>query len=351
MRKLATNSNLDARINKTSSKNPWAATPCGSLKNRVVRIYGFAMPQAEPHVAVMSWIVLGALSALFLGVYDLFKKQAVTGNAVLPVLFLSSLVSAVIWLPGILLSSGESTRPLLPAMLQVETLTWREHAMLLLKAMIVSASWVSTYFAIKQLPLSIASPIRSTAPLWTLFGALLIYGEQPSVNQGLGIALTLISFLALSIVGQSEGIQFRKNLWVGLMVLGTVIGSASALYDKYLLSGTSLSPAATQAWFSVYLAVVLALPAWGWLKRWWPRAEFQWKWSIPLISLSLLFADFAYFTALKDPEALISVLSSLRRANVLITFFAGILLFREKQFRAKLPCVLGILLGAILILN
>jgi bacterial/archaeal transporter family protein len=299
----------------------------------------------------MSWIVIGALSALFLGVYDLFKKQAVTGNAVLPVLFLSSLISGLIWLPGILISLGDNTRGLLPAILQVEALGLREHALLFAKAVIVSASWVSTYFAIKQLPLSIASPIRSTAPLWTLFGALLIYGEHPSMNQGMGIAVTLISFLALSIVGQSEGIRFRKNLWVGLMILGTVIGSASALYDKYLLSGTSLSPAATQAWFSVYLAVVLALPAWGWLKRWWPRAEFQWRWSIPLISISLLLADFAYFSALKDPEALISVLSSLRRANVIITFLAGILILKEKHFRSKLPCVLGILLGAILILN
>lgn len=298
----------------------------------------------------MSWLLLGVLSAVALGIYDLMKKTAVNGNAVLPVLFLSSLIGGLIWMPAVLISTSGSV-DILPNWMRVDPIGFRGHGLLFLKAVIVAASWVSTYFALKHLPISIASPIRSTAPLWTLIGALVIYREAPSLNQALGIGVTLVSFILLSLVGKGEGIHFSRNGWVGLMVLGTVIGSVSALYDKYLLGHAGLSPSTTQAWFSIYLGVVLLVPAWGWLRRWWPRAEFHWRWSIPFISVFLLLADYAYFSALKDPDALISVLSSLRRANVLVTVPLGVILFREKRFRAKLPCVIGILAGACLILS
>jgi len=298
----------------------------------------------------MSWLLLGVLSAVALGIYDLLKKAAVNGNAVLPVLFLSSLIGGLIWTPAVVLSFTGGVESL-PEWMGVDPIGWRGHGLLFLKAMIVAASWVSTYFALKHLPISIASPIRSTGPLWTLIGALILYREAPSMTQAVGIGVTLVSFMLLSFVGRGEGIHFSRNGWVGLMVLGTVIGSVSALYDKYLLGHAGFSPSTTQAWFSIYLGVVLLVPAWGWLRRWWPRAEFHWRWSIPFISVFLLCADYAYFSALRDPDALISVLSSLRRANVLVTVPLGVLLFREKRFRAKLPCVLGILAGVWLILS
>ncbi len=39
----------------------------------------------------MSWIAASLVSAFFLGLYDLSKKHALRDNAVLPVLFLSTL--------------------------------------------------------------------------------------------------------------------------------------------------------------------------------------------------------------------------------------------------------------------
>ena len=38
------------------------------------------------------WLVLAFLSAALLGFYDAFKKKALSGNAVIPVLFLNTLL-------------------------------------------------------------------------------------------------------------------------------------------------------------------------------------------------------------------------------------------------------------------
>jgi drug/metabolite transporter (DMT)-like permease len=294
----------------------------------------------------MSWIAASLVSAFFLGLYDLSKKHALRDNAVLPVLFLSTLCGAAVWLALLLL--GLAAPGAVPAAFVPEALTPAQHGLVFLKSMIVALSWAFTYFGIKHLPLSLAAPIRATGPLWTLGGALLVLGERPSWLENTGILLTLASFYGLSVAGRSEGVHFHRNKWVGCMIAGTLCGAVSGLYDKYLFGTVGLSAAAVQAWFTLYLPVVLLPLFVGWWRRWWPRNEFHWRWSIPFIAATLLVADFVYFDALRNPEALISVVSSLRRGSTLVAFAGSIWLFREARGGAKLPAVLGIVAGIIL---
>ena len=46
----------------------------------------------------MMWLALAFLSAALLGLYDVSKKQALRGNAVIPVLFLNTLFSSFFFL-------------------------------------------------------------------------------------------------------------------------------------------------------------------------------------------------------------------------------------------------------------
>lgn len=296
----------------------------------------------------MSWVFLSICSALFLGLYDLAKKHAVQSNAVLPVLFFGVLTSAIVWLPLIIWShfdphSYPSSRFL------VDPLSPRGHFLLLAKSTLVGASWIFGYFALKHLPLSIAAPIRATSPLWTIILAVLLMGERPTGWQWLGILVVLGAFYAFSLVGKLEGIRFHRDKWVGFMLIATLLGACSALYDKYLLQGAKLGPATVQAWFSVYLVAVMLPFYWGWLKGYWPRGRFEWRWTIPFIGILLLVADFFYFTAITNPDALISVVSPIRRAAVIVSFAGGVMLFREQNFRPKAICLTALLAGILLV--
>jgi drug/metabolite transporter (DMT)-like permease len=231
-----------------------------------------------------------------------------------PVLFFSTLTGAAVWVGLLmvqLLHSGT-----LPATLVTDPLTLTQHLQLVLKSVIVAASWVFTYFALKHLPLSLGSPIRATSPLWTLFGAILILGERPTWLETVGVLTTLASFVGLSVAGSREGVHFHRNKWVGFLVVGTLLGAVSSLYDKYLLGRAHFSVPTVQAWFSVYLLVLFTPFAIGWKRRWWPRKEFHWRWSIPFIAFSLL--------------------------------AGGLLLFGERNGWQKLPAVIGILTGILL---
>lgn len=296
---------------------------------------------------MIDWILLSIISAFFLGVYDICKKSAVRDNAVPVVLLLNVMTAAGVWLPiliGIAITSDASdVTPL--------SIGWRTHGLLAMKSILVGASWTLAFFAMKQLPLSIATPIRATSPLWTIAIAVAAMGERPSIVQWIGIALVLSAFFAFSRVGRREGIHFHRSRPVAMMIAATLLGAVSSIYDKFLLQSVAIPPATVQAWFSIYLVPVMLPLAIRWY--WFDRAAkpFAWRWSIPLIAIFLLAADFVYFTAVADPDALIAVISPIRRASVVVAFTFGILRLGELHWRAKSLCIAGILVGVVFLVN
>lgn len=295
------------------------------------------------------WLLLAFLSATLLGLYDVSKKHALRDNAVLPVLFINTLLCSLIFAPLI----AGSAAGLIPSgsPLHVAPAPWDVHRWVLLKSAIVLASWLCGYFAIKHLPLTLAGPINATRPVMTLTGAMLVYGERLNAWQWAGTALALLSLFLLSRSSRSEGIRFGHNRWVALLFAAALLGAASGLYDKFLMSapsagGLGLPRLAVQGWYNVYqCAMMLAMT----LLLWWPRRHagtpFRWRWSIVLISLFLTAADLAYFHALSLPSAMISIVSMARRASVVVSFACAALLFRERNLRAKALDLLLILLG------
>ena len=299
-------------------------------------------------IPLMNWVSATLLSAFFLGIYDLCTKHSVRANAVTPVFFFSTLTGALVWL-GLL--AIDALHPgWLPASLITDKLTLHQHLQLFLKSSIVAASWVGTYYALKHLPLSLGAPIRATSQLLTFFGAIMFLGERPSLLQTVGVLTTLASFVGLSIAGAQEGVHFHRNKWVWSLIVGNLFGAVSSLYDKYLLGTLHFSVPTVQCWFSIYLVVIFTPLALGWKLRLWSRNEFTWRWSIPFIALSLLTADYLYFWALRHPAALVAIVMSLRRANTLVAFLGGLILFKEVNGWKKLPAVIGILVGIILTL-
>ncbi|QGY46022.1 EamA family transporter [Maribellus comscasis] len=293
------------------------------------------------------WAFAGLLSALFLGIYDIFKKTSLNGNAVMPVLFFSTLTSTALFLP-VVIGSGLFPDKFTAIGLFAPSLTLTEHLQIILKSAIVVSSWILAFFAMKHLPVTIFAPIRSTGPLWTLAGALLIFQERLNGLQWVGVLLTLIFFYLFSTAGKLEGIEFRKNKWIYLIIGATILGSISGLYDKFIIS--RIDRIAVQAWFSFYQVIILfPVLAVFWFPNRKNTTKFRWRWTIPLIGVTLVVADFLYFYALSLEGSMISMISALRRSSVLITFTLGALLFKEQNLKRKGSYLIGILAGILLI--
>lgn len=288
-------------------------------------------------------LYLAFLSAALLGIYDTFRKQSLKDNAVLPVLFLNTIFLSLMFMPFILVSSF-SPHVLEGSIFFVPQAGWEVHRYILLKSCIVLSSWIFGYFATKHLPLTIIGPINATRPVMVLIGALLLFGERLNLYQWIGVTLAIISFFLLSRSGKKEGIDFKHNRWIFLLVMAAVMGAVSGLYDKYLMK--QFAPMLVQSWYNIYQVFIMCPII---LLLWYPQRKkstpFQWRWTIPCISLFLGAADFAYFYALSYPDAMISVISMIRRGSVVVSFACGALVFHEKNLKSKIVDLILVLIG------
>lgn len=285
------------------------------------------------------WIILAICSALGLGFCDVFKKLSVRANNVLLVLMLNTLFGTLLMSPVLVdclahghFGLGDSVAG---------------HARIVLKAVIVLGSWLLGYFSIKHLPLTIQGPVNASRPVLVLVGAIVVFGERLNALQWAGILLGFTSLWLISRIGASEGFSLRGSRWLWMAIGATALGAVSALYDKYLLG--RYAPLEVQAWYSLYQCVIMSTTILL-MRRFAPGAagagaRFEWRWSIPCISLFLTGADIAYFYALSLPGAMISVVSMIRRGSVIVSFLYGVFILRESHVRAKAADLLILLVS------
>jgi transporter family protein len=282
------------------------------------------------------WVSLTLASALLLAGYDVAKKHCVNRNAVMPVLFLAALTGAVFF-TGLLLATGRLSDAL--------TVSGLNQARIALKGGIVAGSWICLYYAMRALPISIVAPIRSSAPLWTLIGAILLFHEVPSFAQAVGMGLVLAGYVLFSRASRKEGIHFGRHRGILLVALGTLLGAAAALYDKFLLQRCHIPPNALQFWFSLWLVLLIGGALALQRGAGWSRTPFVWRSAIPVVGILLSLADWFYFHALAEPGVAISIVSLIRRSSVAVSFTLGALLFREGNLRSKGFALAAILAG------
>jgi len=270
----------------------------------------------------MTWWLLAFCSAALLGGYDSFKKISLKDNAVVPVLLLNTVLSALIFSP-FLFTTGWGG--------------WSVQKFILLKSALVLSSWMAGYFAMKNLPLTIVGPINATRPVLVLLGAIFIFDEHLNALQWGGVILAMVAYFLMRLSGHKEGIK-PGNKWLVCLILAVILGAASGLYDKFLMSPERLGLARSQvlAWYTLYQAGMMALVlVFLWLPVRRRTTPFRWDWSIPFISIFLCGADYLYMQALSQPDALIAVVSMIRRGSVLVSFAIGAFILKEKNIRSK----------------
>ena len=324
------------------------------------------------------WVLLAILSALCLGFYDVSKKRALQQGDVLTVLAGSVCISALVLCVPLLLSRL-SPEMMENTMFFVPKVGARGHLLIFAKSCIVLSSWVFAYISVKYLPLSVVSPMQATRPMWTLVGAMLIFGERLNGWQWAGVVCALGSIFLFSLAnkphkevrspGRTIGdiphtSQPTNNSNAGhlntsnstrkyylCLLLAILIGAGSGLYDKYMMRHYDHN--AVQVYYTVYQALMMLVI---WLcNRWKTRYASEGtshsiinrRLLLPVacISLFLVLSDYVYMLALSDPTSMIAVVSTIRRGGTIIPFLYGILILKEPNAGKKIACLTGVAIG------
>ena len=282
-----------------------------------------------------------------LAFYDLAKKASVKENAVLPTLLCSTVFGCATFAAGLAfagrldaLGAASATVVLLAAA----------------KSVIVATSWVFTFCALRTLPVSIATPIRASAPALVCVVAFFAYGEVPGAVQALGMILVFAGYFAFSLAGRYEGIDFFRSRPVWCAIAGALCSACSSLWDKYIFQVRGAPVETVQMLFQLGLVVTYALllgaaKTAAALSRGAavPARRFEWRWTIPFVGILLAGADWLYFKGLAIPGVPISAASLMRRFSVVITFVLGAKFFHETNLCRKAVALALILAGVVLL--
>ena len=292
------------------------------------------------------WTVLAFISALCLGCYDICKKIALRRNAVVDVLTISVCVSACILCVPLLLSRV-APETMADTPFFVPSLDLQAHLYTLLKSVIVLSSWILAYISLKHLPISVVSPVQATRPMWTLLGALFLFHEHLNNWQWTGVIIAIGTVFVFSFRNKN---QIKNNkvdaVYYVCLALAVLIGACSGLYDKYLMRRYDHN--AVQVYYTFYQALMMIVV---WLVM--HRKELRqrllpliyWTPAVFLISVFLVVSDNVYMLALRDPDSLIAVVSTIRRGGTVLGFAYGLIWLKEKDPLHKILCMIGICAG------
>ena len=295
---------------------------------------------------IIQWVLLSLISAFLLGFYDIFKKRTVVGNAIIPVLFYSTLISGLIFLPFIIAShfcpdwfTGAFWKQF-----YVEPLTARQHLLVFGKTAIILVSWMFSYSAMKNLPITVVGPVNQLRPAISLLLLFAIFQEHLTWMQWLGVVLALVSFYLMNRSGKLEGIQFKTNKWVYMLLGSAILVALSGVYDKFLLSGESISPTTIQAWYTVYDFLMMAILFFAFWRPKRSEQPFEWRGGIILMAVFVSIADVIYLSGLNQKAAVIVLIPLiLYGVRLLVSFAYGAVFFKEKNIRSKIVPLLMVI--------
>lgn len=300
----------------------------------------------QPQTHTKMWVILSLTSAFLLGFYDIFKKKSVNANAIAPVLFFSTFISTLVFSPFVVMS--HSLPPLFAGEFMshffVEPIPFRNHLLILGKTAMVLTSWGFSYSAMKNLPITVVGPVNQLRPAISLLLLLVVFQEHLTMNQWIGVVLAIVSFYLMNKSGEMEGIRFKSNKWVFMLLTSAVIVAFSGIYDKYLLSKEQMAPVTVQAWYTIYQFVLMS----AFMLLVWRRSNksqpFEWRWSIAVMAIFVSVADCIYLSGLKQEAAVMVIIPLiLNGVRLVVSFTYGAMCFKEKNIKSKIIPLLMVL--------
>lgn len=288
------------------------------------------------------WLLFAFLAMMLVGIRDPFKKVSLRGNDTLTILFLNTLFCCLLFLP----------------LMFVRQPTLSQAVACMVKALLLMGCWLCSYAGIKHLPITISGLISAFGPVLVVIAAGILFGENLSWLQLCGVVVSFISLATLNRSGKKEGIHFKSDKYIWLMLLSTVFSAGSALFDKLMYApleagGMGLDVWTMQAWYNVPLLLMLGLVLL--IRK--PlnhganvtNRNFRWNWTIIAVSACECAADLFSCLALQEPDAMISVISMIRRGSVVVAFLIGAYVFHETNLRSKVFDLLLVLTGLFLL--
>lgn len=305
------------------------------------------------------WILYASIYATIIGFFSVFKKKATAKTNTLFVLAFHSTL-------GFLLLSWT-------AFFDAFKISSQSFLFLLLKSFIVAFMWIFELIALKKYYISSLQPISSIKVVIGFVAGIIIFSEPFVWWKCIGVAIIFVGLVMFNFYDAKHIIKFESSksnfenmnasthdeqqlkrnriTAITLFLLSCILSEISAILDKFILN--NISPNQMQFWFMMLVSIILWICFFAACIKnknmLVSKSDFK-NFYIYLIAFILIIADRFLFTALSQPDVLVSGVSVIKQISIIVSVVFGGIWFKEPKLKNKLAFLAIILAGIVVVL-
>lgn len=282
----------------------------------------------------MGYILLTVVSAVFLSLYDFFKK-IVAGKKtdIYEVLFFYTFIAFVC---GFFFFN------------QAITTDIKYIFFVFIKALVISLSWLFTMKAVTKLDLSIVTPFSLLGTIFTIILSWIFFNQEIGIIQICGSLIILCGLILLARINEKEKKKDNDYKYLLLIVLSAFLSSISAMIDKAVLSN-GISKYSVLFWFFLFLSLIYLIVCLIKNKKIYFENIKSNLWTIA-IGVCIFLADLFYYQAVSIPSASISTISIVRKLSVFFAVILGSMFLKEGNLLKKSLILIFMIFGLFFII-
>ena len=275
------------------------------------------------------YIVLTCVSALFLALYDFFKKVSVRSKKdIYEILFFYTFIAFVCSL--IFTNAAFNTD------LKYIGFTF-------LKASVISLSWFFTMKAVTKLDLGIVTPFSMLGTIFTTIFAWIFFKQKIGLIQIGGSLIILLGLILISRLSSKKEDFKNDYRYLLLLVLASFLSSISAIIDKSVL-GNGVDKGALLFWFFFFLASIYFVVCLIRNKKV-HISNLKTNLWVVAVGFSIFLADFFYYQAVAIDNVSLSMISIIRKLSSFIAVVLAGIFLKEDNLVKKIMILLLMFVG------
>jgi len=294
----------------------------------------------------MLWVWLVLLYGVIKGTREIIKKKSMEKNTVLEVLFVYTLLSFLMVVPGVTKAGGVDA----PTMVLIA-----------LKSFVIFVAWIFSFKAIKKMPISLYGLLDLSRVIFSTLMGVIFLREGMTFGQTVGLILVCAGLLLYRYQTGEKRSKKRAHAdaeppmkepaervevkIVCFALLSCLLNGVSGTMDKVLM--LKISSTQLQFWYMLFLVLyyLLYILVTKTKIRLVSALKNYWIW---ILSLIFVIGDKALFIANQSPDSRVTIMTLLKQAGCIVTILAGKFIFKEKNIGYKLFCAGVIITGIVL---
>ena len=277
----------------------------------------------------MIYIVLTCISALFLALYDFFKKVSVRSKKdIYEILFFYTFTAFA--------CSLIFTKNAINTDLKYIGFTF-------IKASVISLSWFLTMKAVSKLDLGIVTPFSMLGTIFTTIFAWIFFDQRIGLIQIGGSLIILLGLILVSRLNSKKEEVKNDYRYLLLLVVAAFLSSISAMIDKSVL-GNGVDKGALLFWFFFFLTSIYFMVCLFRNKKI-NINNLKSNLFVVAVGLSIFLADFFYYQAVAIDDVSLSMISIIRKLSSFIAVVLAGMFLKEDNLFKKIMILLLMFVG------